>query len=121
MKASPKRFLQFSLLASQKPVCASKTKDPFFIDRSFHVVNSVCKLLEREVQEGGQPSCRVRVPCLGAGNPATPPLFSLPDTFGVGQASGPTPPQGNHKGPHSTSSSTPALTMTPSRWRGRAV
>src|SRR5450759_84181 len=38
MKASPKRFLQFSLLASQNPVCASSTNDPFFIDRSFRLV-----------------------------------------------------------------------------------
>jgi hypothetical protein len=28
----------FSLLASQKPVCASRTNDPFFIERSFHLV-----------------------------------------------------------------------------------
>src|SRR2546421_12624943 len=38
MKASPKRFLQFSLLASQKPVWASNTNDPFFIERSFHLI-----------------------------------------------------------------------------------
>src|SRR6266496_5054549 len=31
MKASPKRFLQFSALASQYPLCASKTNFPSFI------------------------------------------------------------------------------------------
>src|SRR5689334_11946853 len=43
MKASPKRFLQFSLLASQNPVCASNTNDPFFIARSFHLVSTGAK------------------------------------------------------------------------------
>src|SRR5579875_712197 len=35
MNTSPKRFLQFSRLASQKPVCASITNDPFFIKKTF--------------------------------------------------------------------------------------
>ncbi len=28
----------------------------------FHLANPVCKFFWREVQEGGEPSCRVRVP-----------------------------------------------------------
>src|SRR5436190_22545609 len=36
MNASPKRFLVFSGLASQKPVWASSTNVPSFIDHSFH-------------------------------------------------------------------------------------
>src|ERR1700694_3024707 len=38
MKASPKRFLQFSLLASQSPGGSSSTNDRFVIDRSFRLV-----------------------------------------------------------------------------------
>ncbi len=44
--------------------------------------------------------------------------------FGVGRAIGPTPPQGNHKGPEGSRhhpSAAPALTMTPSRLRGRTM
>src|SRR2546422_668614 len=34
-----KKILQFSLLASQNPVCASKTNDPFFINQSFPLLS----------------------------------------------------------------------------------
>jgi len=40
-------------------------------------------------------------------------IASLPDTYCSSWASGPSPPQGNHKGPHLPASATPALTMTP--------
>src|SRR5260370_14183731 len=55
MKASPKRFLQFSLLASQKPVCASKTNDPFFIDWSFRMYDVRLRNINDARRREGRP------------------------------------------------------------------
>src|SRR6266545_156658 len=57
MKASPKRFLQFSWLASHTPVCASKTNLPSFIslppsDRTAQDNDIVWARTEDRGQEG---------------------------------------------------------------------
>src|SRR6266852_3884189 len=90
MKASPKRFLQFSLLASQNPVCASSTNDPFFIDRSFRLVgmkrvaNTKLRVTTRDKEKtsGYIDSSSTRPSCVGTQCIASLPFHSVePDVL----------------------------------------